>query len=62
MLEFTKEGHKLVHSNVVMVADTPLWDAEQDQIVDLLDFLEAHKEELNMVSPWTQWFLKATTT
>jgi hypothetical protein len=33
-----------------MVADTPLWDAEQDQIVDLLDFLEAHKEELNMVS------------
>lgn len=45
-----------------MVADTPLWDAEQDQIVDLLDFLEAHNEELNMVSSWIQWFLIATTT
>ena len=32
-----------------MVADTPLWNAEQDQIADLVDFLTAHMGELNEV-------------
>lgn len=30
-------------------ADTPMWNADQDQIVDLVDFLAAHGRQLNEV-------------
>lgn len=34
----------------MLVAGTPLWKAEEDQVADVIDFLAAHVAELNEVS------------
>lgn len=36
-------------SQIFDFADTPMWNADQDQIVDLVDFLAAHGRQLNEV-------------
>lgn len=36
---------------VAMVAsETPAWDVKEEEMVDVLDFLAAYREDLNMVS------------
>lgn len=41
---------ELLFDGGVMVAGTPLWNAEENQIADLVDFLAAHCAGLNEVA------------